>query len=420
MTVARDAAGPAAALRAFASQVHPVFMLPPLAGSVFGAVLAAGTVPDLGGSFEPVAAAVHVAAMFFAVYTAHVKDGYVDFYRREEDDDHPLSEWGCRAGLVGAAVGFFAALAGVTLLGGPVAAALALPTWVVGYLHAPQLDTNPVTATGGYPVGIALCILGGYAVQTGGLAAAPVAFAGVFLAVLTGVKVIDDATDYEYDRSIDKRTVAVVLGRERSRRLAYGLMGLGLFAVVAFTVDGLFPPASPAGGLAFAVVAVLAADRDPKTATMLLVRGAYLLLAGLVVAVFFRPLAGVPLPDVTVLGPYTYLATEVVFGSAAFALLTRAGAVRRALTTVAALYPVAYLWDWYTLTVGVFAIPMRTGVELLGIPLEEHLFMLVVPAFVLGIHETIYGDGRPERATDDERERGPEPEPDASVTETLD
>jgi lycopene cyclase domain-containing protein len=56
---------------------------------------------------------------------------------------------------------------------------------------------------------------------------------------------------------------------------------------------------------------------------------------------------------------------------------------------VAVCYPLAYVWDWYTLEVGVFAIPLRTGVELLGIPLEEHLFMLVVPAFVVGVHETL-------------------------------
>jgi lycopene cyclase domain-containing protein len=363
-------------------------MLPPLAASLFGAALAGGTDPALGGSFDPTAAVIHATAMFFAVYTAHVKDGYVDFYGRGEDDDHPMSRRGCVLGLAGAAVGFATALAGVALLGGVVAALLTLPTWFVGYLHAPQLDTNPVTATMGYPVGIALCILGGYATQAGGIAADPLAFAGIFLVVLTGVKVIDDATDYEYDKSIDKRTVAVVLGRQQARSLAYWLMGLGLFGIVAFTIDGLFPVSAPLAVLAFGGVAVVAYDRDPETATMLLVRAAYLLLAVLVVAVFFRPLAGVPLPDITVLGGYTYLATEILFGSVAFALLARANAVRRALVTIAFVYPVAYVWDWYTLTVGVFSIPMRTGIELLGIPLEEHLFMLVVPAFVLAIHES--------------------------------
>ena len=99
------------------------------------------------------------------------------------------------------------------------------------------------------------------------------------------------------------------------------------------------------------------------------------------------------LPDITVLGPWTYLATEVVFGAAALALLVRTGALRRAARTVAALYPVAYVWDWYTLEVGVFAIPLRTGIELLGIPIEEHLFMVVVPALVVGVHELV--NGRP-------------------------
>ncbi|WP_394351789.1 lycopene cyclase domain-containing protein [Halogeometricum sp. CBA1124] len=79
----------------------------------------------------------------------------------------------------------------------------------------------------------------------------------------------------------------------------------------------------------------------------------------------------------------------MAFGAVAFGLLARANALRRAAVTVAAVYPVAYLWDWYTLEVGVFAIPLRTGVELFGIPLEEHLFMVVVPALVLGVHETL-------------------------------
>jgi len=97
------------------------------------------------------------------------------------------------------------------------------------------------------------------------------------------------------------------------------------------------------------------------------------------------------LPDIgAVLGEYTYLASEVVFGAAALALLVRADAIRRAAVTIAVLYPVAYVWDWYTLTIGVFEIPLRTGVELLGIPIEEHLFIVVVPAFVLGIHENVH------------------------------
>ncbi|MFB6073348.1 MAG: lycopene cyclase domain-containing protein [Halobacterium sp.] len=99
------------------------------------------------------------------------------------------------------------------------------------------------------------------------------------------------------------------------------------------------------------------------------------------------------LPDVgAVFGDYTYLASEVAFGAVAFALLYRADALARAAKTVAVLYPVAYVWDWYTLEIGVFVVELRTGVNLLGIPVEEHLFMVVVPALVVGFHETLHGE----------------------------
>ncbi|EMA18039.1 lycopene cyclase domain-containing protein [Haloarcula amylolytica] len=97
------------------------------------------------------------------------------------------------------------------------------------------------------------------------------------------------------------------------------------------------------------------------------------------------------LSDIGVFGPYTYLATEVVWGSIALVLLWRANALRMAAKTIVVLYPIAYVWDWYTLTVGVFAIKLRTGVDLLGIPIEEHIFMIVVPALILGIHENLHG-----------------------------
>ncbi|WP_348607908.1 lycopene cyclase domain-containing protein [Halobaculum rarum] len=385
MAIVRHGRGPAAAARAYASQVHPVFMLPPVATALVGAALA--------GDFDPVVALVYAAAAFFAVYTAHVKDGYVDFHRRGEDDDHPMTERGCRLGLAGATAGFLACLTALVLVSTPLAVALAAPMWLIGYLHAPQFDTNPVTTTLGYPVGIALCLIGGYAAQTGSLAVAPLALALVLVVTLAGVKIVDDTQDYDYDRSIGKRTVAVAVGPERARRLALAALGTGLFAVVPLTLSGVLPPSAPAASLAFGAVGAVAVRKDATTATMLLVRGAYLFLAGLLVAVFFRPLAGagVSLPDVTALGPYTYLATEALFAAAAATLLVHAGraALWRAARTVAAVYPIAYLWDWYTLEVGVFSIPMRTGIEVLAIPLEEHLFMIVVPALVLGIHETV-------------------------------
>ncbi|WP_254536263.1 lycopene cyclase domain-containing protein [Halomarina litorea] len=93
--------------------------------------------------------------------------------------------------------------------------------------------------------------------------------------------------------------------------------------------------------------------------------------------------------DIGVFGPYTYLVTEVLWAGVALALLAYSGAWRAAARTTLVLYPFAYVWDWYTLTVGVFAIPLRTGVDLLGIPIEEHVFMLLIPTMVVATHESL-------------------------------
>lgn len=282
MGIAHHGRGPVADARALASQVHPVFMLPPVATALFGGLLAP--------TFSLRVAAVHATAVFFAVYTAHVKDGFVDFYVRDEDDDHPMSERGCRIALAGAAVGFFASVLALWSLSGPAAALVAAPMWVIGFLHAPQMDMHPVGATMGYPTGVGLCIAGGYFAQVGQFGITVLGVAAVFVLLLAGVKIVDDATDYEYDRGIGKRTVAVVLGRSRARRLAYGLVAAALLLVVTLALAGPFPPGAVVAAAVFAAVAWVARDAGPELATMLLVRGTYVFLALLTAAVWYRPL----------------------------------------------------------------------------------------------------------------------------------
>jgi len=284
MSIATEKQGSVAALQAFASQIHPVFMLPPVAASLFGGLFASG--------FSLRLAAVHAIAVFCALYTAHVKDGYVDFYVRSEDDTHPLTARGCRVALALSTVCFFAATVALGFLVNPTAALLTLPGWLIGYHHAPQLDTNPVTATAGYPAGIAIALLGGYYVQSTAFGSTILALAGVFLVILSGIKVIDDATDYDYDRSIQKRTVAVVLGPTRARRVAYGLMATGMAGVTVAAV-GLpgVPPSAVLAAVAFAIVAAIARSAEPELATKLLIRGSYVFLAVLTAATWLRPLA---------------------------------------------------------------------------------------------------------------------------------
>ena len=283
MSLARHGTGPSATVAGYLSQIHPVFMLPPVAASAFGAVLAVDFSVGLAG--------LHMATAFCALYVAHLKDGYVDFHLRGEEDDHPLSVRGCQVGLGGATAAFFAGCLALWYLVDPVAALLTLPGWVIGYHHAPQLDLNPVGATAGYPAGIGIALLGGYYVQATTLTLSVLAYALVFTTILCGIKTVDDTTDYAYDQSIGKRTVAVVLGRQRARRFAERLMLVGMGLTLLLAIVGVFPLAAGAAPVVFGVVFGFARQAPPKEATMLLIRGSYLFLAVLVVAAWLDPVS---------------------------------------------------------------------------------------------------------------------------------
>lgn len=282
MGLARHGNGIDAVGRAYLAKVHPVFMLPPIAAAAFGAILA--------GAIAPRAALVHVGVIFCAMYTAHLKDSYIDFHVRGEDDDCPLTAEGCWVGirltLVAAAVG----LLGLYLLVDVWAVALTLPGVLIGYLHAPQLDTNPITTTTGYPTGIALAILGGHYVQVQAISLEALALAGVFVVLLSGVKIVDDLQDYAWDRANSKRSAGVVLGFDRAHRVALGLMAVALAATVGLALVEVVERASALAAGAFGPVLYVARRRDPRIGTMLLIRGSYLFLAVLVAVAWWRPL----------------------------------------------------------------------------------------------------------------------------------
>jgi len=112
----------------------------------------------------------------------------------------------------------------------------------------------------------------------------------VFTTILCGIKTVDDATDYAYDKSINKRTVAVVLGRQRARQVAHWFMIAGMAAVVLLAGLGVFPPTAALAPVAFGAVFVVSRRAAEKQATMLLIRGSYVFLAVLVAAAWFQPL----------------------------------------------------------------------------------------------------------------------------------
>lgn len=268
-------------LRGFASQVHPVFMLPPLAAAAFGGVIAR----DVTGGVV----VLHLLAVFLAVYTAHLKDGYVDYYLRGEDDSHPLSRSWCQIGIVGTSVAFFVSLAGIWSAVGIGGVLITLPCWLLGVTHAPHLDMRPLGATGGYPLGVSLSFVGGYYLQTETVSRFVFAIGIVLFVLPVGIKIIDDLQDYEFDRSIGKHTIPVVIGESSASHLAYWLFGGVTVLILGLAATGVFPPGSIVAGGIFGAIAIVASRKPPELATMLLIRGSYVFFAALIIAVWIHP-----------------------------------------------------------------------------------------------------------------------------------
>jgi len=110
-------------------------------------------------------------------------------------------------------VGFFACTAALFALVNVWAALITLPGWLIGYHHAPgSTCTRSPPASAIRQVSPSRSSADSTSSRRGWRPSSW-RWPSSSLLVLSGIKVIDDSTDVEYDRSIDKRTVAVVLGR---------------------------------------------------------------------------------------------------------------------------------------------------------------------------------------------------------------
>ena len=221
------------ALRGLSAYVQPVFFVPAPGMALFGGLLA--------GEFAPAPALVHVTAVATALYAAHLKDGYVDAFVREEEAPGPLSERSIRAAFAGATAAVVVLAGTLWWLAGAAATLLTLPLWALAAVHAPHLDTRPVTVTADYAVGIGLVAVGGYAAQTGTVTVPMVGLAAAYVLLLAGVKASVDLLDYEFDRSIGKRTLAVELGPRGARAASAALLACSALLLAGLAAADVLP-----------------------------------------------------------------------------------------------------------------------------------------------------------------------------------
>ncbi|MDB2238994.1 MULTISPECIES: hypothetical protein [Halorubrum] len=219
-------------LAGLSAHIRPVFMLPVLAVSVCGALLA----PSVNGWLL----AQHAAGAGAALFVAHLRDGFVDGHLRgEEDPPLPVSTY--RWATAGATLATLLLVASLAATTTTLAAGSLIALLCLALLHAPYLDRYTVPVTVDYPVGIALTLAGGFVTQTGRLRADIAAVAVSVALLLAAIKVGIDQLDATFDGTIGKRTVPVVVGTTRARWVAFGGFVATALAVLAFVWVGVFP-----------------------------------------------------------------------------------------------------------------------------------------------------------------------------------
>lgn len=249
--------------------------------SGFGALLAV--------EFALAPAALHAAAVCLAVYVAHLKDGYVDYYVRGEDDRNLLEPSEIRVAIGAATALFVGSLVVLWLTAGPTGALLTAPLLVLGYLHAPHLDTNPATESVDYPLGIVLATAGGYATQTGTVTALVLSVCFVLFLLLVAINVMLDRLDYRHDRRVAKRTLPVVLGPDRALLVAWALVLASVAALAVSSLSGPLPRSALLAG-AVPVGAVLGCrlcEPDPERLVVLFIGATYAFGVALFLAIRF-------------------------------------------------------------------------------------------------------------------------------------
>jgi 1,4-dihydroxy-2-naphthoate octaprenyltransferase len=214
------------------AHVRPVFMLPVVATSICGALLASGVSAGI--------MATHAGAVATTLFVAHLRDGFVDGHLRGEETP-PLSVAAYRWATAVAGVVAVALASSLVLTAGLLAASSVLALLCLALLHAPYLDRHPVTVTVDYPLGIGITLCGGFAAQAGGLTAGVLTVAAGVAALLSGIKVSIDRLDARFDATVGKHTVPVIASGPGATWVAVGCFAAAALVLLGAVGTGILP-----------------------------------------------------------------------------------------------------------------------------------------------------------------------------------
>lgn len=234
----------------------------------------------VGGLYSPMPnlpnLLIFCVGVFAALYFAHVKDSYVDYFVRHEDSFSHLTKKQSKIAMFVSALAVAITIIHFALVGLLLAVPLMLAGFLLAYFHTP-IDLNPIGATAGYPTGLALAAIGGYYVQAAYVPINIILFAVAVWIILVGIKIVDDIKDHDWDKGFGKISAPVFFGKKNAKKAAVIIMTLGAIMGVILSLTGVLPKFAAVSFIPIFAAAFLSLPKNDKKSLY----GLYVLLLGI-------------------------------------------------------------------------------------------------------------------------------------------
>jgi len=224
-------------LKGYLIEIRPLPMIAALTGGLIGFAFAHEFSLNLLFPF--------LFSIFLALFSAHLKDTYVDYYVYKEDVIYRFGRFDSSYGLLSKnnlvnGILFSTVVFSLLTIYLTSFRNFYLIFGILGLLlsltYSDKLSKNPVGACIGYPLGVSLALIGGYYLQTSMLNPIVITFSLILLLFLSSGKIIEDMIDMKHDKFFNKNTIPVLLGFKKNKIFGYMLAYLSLIMIATFSL----------------------------------------------------------------------------------------------------------------------------------------------------------------------------------------